>query len=110
MFAILQSLQDLSKKNIFYASPIENHPKKNSIKNKDAEYYKNISETNTSDKQKLYIKDSIEKSIEKINKNKNNSDLYFDKKDGHVELYYYFFNSIFFFGLGAYTFSKMVRK
>lgn len=110
MFAILQSLQGLQ--GLRNLTKIEIPPAK--IINKSHDIYER--KNDVSDKTRLYIKDSLKKSIEKIEENNSRkspniyNDLSFSLQKCENNIYLYAVNSVFFFSLGAFTFSRWYRK
>jgi ATP-dependent helicase/DNAse subunit B len=102
MFAILQSLQELyTKKNIF--AGIES-PTKSIINNENSA--SNTNKPELSDKMKLYVRDSIKKGHDSIEKKHIKIVPYDGEKENPPYMYFYALNSLFFFGLGAFAFSR----
>jgi hypothetical protein len=104
MFAILQSLQELyTKKNIFAevetpSKSIINYDKLDGVGS-------NGNKHELSDKMKLYVRDSIKKGRDRIEKNVKIVP-YDGEKENPPYMYFYAVNSLFFFGLGAFAFSR----
>ena len=105
MFAILQSLQELyTKKNIFVEVEV---PKKSIISyDKLDGIGSNGNKHELSDKMKLYVSDSIKKGHEMIEKKNIKIVPYNAEKENPPYMYFYALNSLFFFGLGAFAFSR----